>query len=530
MRSLGPVTTEPSARGSGGPSAKRTGRRRGRWRAKRGVSDVVATIILLALTVTLFASIFAFVSSFPAPPAQNTNQFQASLVRTANGTYIAGVTILHLAGPAVSSSVLVYLKSANYPNSPEFANPIPVAWGINNATAWNLGVTWSWTFPAHQQDKLPDQITIYVVSPTQLYYSVILPGQLISVGPTVVDSGTTPANPGIGQSFVVWASISGTVTAGSVFVNLGGVPGLSGTSQAMTLNSLGLWQYTVPSQGTDAAGTYFGFITAGGGGFNTTAAVTISIAPTVTSSGALSVSVVLVPQPPTLPGTSGYLAAVVTYTGSASDEPLTVTFWANQTPGGPWKTNSTELAGPTGLTISGPTSVTVYSTTPSTFSTWLLNSTVVIQASATVTSVGSAQGSTTFGTANLVQGIVFSTSSSFTHNGASSGGCKTTGSPLCPFLNVTVWDNWTATGAPASVSISGTVTANNSAGTKQYTYTIGATTVTSGSSVTVDPVGTKARWAPTVAGPKYTLAVWLKVTANGVTIGYVYDTFVVTVS
>jgi len=39
------------------------------------VSDVVATILLLALTVTLFASIFAFVTSFPSPPAQNSNQF-----------------------------------------------------------------------------------------------------------------------------------------------------------------------------------------------------------------------------------------------------------------------------------------------------------------------------------------------------------------------------------------------------------------------------------------------------------------------
>ncbi len=529
MESVGRGPTDPRARRSAGTSVARAGRRRGRRRGRRAVSDVVATIILLALTVTLFASIFAFVSSFPAPPAQNTNQFQASLVRSANGTYITGITILHLAGPTVPASVLVYFKSANYPNAPEFANPIPVGWGIGNASGWNLGQTWTWNFPTHTPDKLPDQITIYVVSPTQLYYSVILPGQLIQVGPTVVDSGTTPANPGIGQTFVVWASISGTVTAGSVYVNLGGVPGLSGTNQAMTLNSLGLWQYTVPSGGTTAAGTYFAFITAGGAGLNTTAAVTVTVASTVVSSASLSVSVVLVPQPPTLPGTSGYLAAVVTYTGSVSGAALTVTFWANQTPGGPWKTNSTQLAGPTGLTISGPTSVTVYSTTPSTLSAWLLNSTVVIRASATVAGVGSAQGSTTFGTANLIQGIVFSTSTSFTHNGAT-GGCKTTGSPLCPFLNVTVWDNWTATGAPASISVSGTVTANNSAGTKQYTYTIGATTVTSGSSTTVDPVGTKTRWAPTVAGPTYTLSVWLKVTNGGVVIGYIYDTFVVTVS
>ena len=86
-------------------------------RRRRGVSDVIATILLLALTVTLFGAIFAFVTSFPSPPAQSNNQFQASLFYPSNGSasWIAGVRIVHLAGPATPGSALIYLHSANQP-------------------------------------------------------------------------------------------------------------------------------------------------------------------------------------------------------------------------------------------------------------------------------------------------------------------------------------------------------------------------------------------------------------------------------
>lgn len=142
-----------------------------RWRlrvGRRGVSDVVATILLLALTVTLFASIFAFVTSFPSPPAQNTNQFQASLVYATNQSYITQLNILHLAGPSVSKMGLVYVKSARFPSAPEFQNPIPVAWGINNASTWNLGQTWTWNFPTKTLPSAQDNLTVYVVYSSQL--------------------------------------------------------------------------------------------------------------------------------------------------------------------------------------------------------------------------------------------------------------------------------------------------------------------------------------------------------------------------
>lgn len=491
----------------------------------------MATIILLALTVTLFASIFAWVSSFPSPAAQNSNSFQAALQKVANGSgqSIGSITVLHLAGPALPAkggNLEVYLKSARYPTAPQFQNPIPLGWGLANATSWNLGQTWTWTFPTHQQPKLPDNITLYIVSPTQLYFSVILPGLAINVGPTITSAGTNPAAPDVGASFTVWAAISGTITSGSVYANLAAVPGVSPTSVAMTLNSQGLWTATIATGGS-TAGTYYGFITAGGAGQNTTAQVTITIANTVTSPSSLTVSVLTSSQPPFTPATSVYFAAVVSYTGSATNEPVTATFWVNQTTPGAFKDVSQQLAGATGTTLSGPGSVTIYSATPLTYSSWIFNSSILVTASATVSTVGSASGSTTFSTANSIQSIVYTTpSTTFVHSGGT-GGCKTTGSPLCPFLNLTVWNNWTGTGAPASVTFSGMVWAN--ATSKTYTYTVASTTVNSGSSVVVDPVGTKTRWVPTVAGT-YTITEVLIVTSSGTTVALITDNFVIKVT
>ena len=125
------------------PPAKSSRRGRRRLRARRrGVSDVVATILLLALTVTLFASIFAFVTQFPSPPAQNNNQFQASLIYTSSGSNISAIQIIHLAGPSIPGIAQVYLKSATQPNAPEFTTPLDpytVSSGLGGANTWNLG-------------------------------------------------------------------------------------------------------------------------------------------------------------------------------------------------------------------------------------------------------------------------------------------------------------------------------------------------------------------------------------------------------
>lgn len=267
------------------------------WRrvSHRGVADVVATILLLALTVTLFASIFAFVTNFPSPPSQNNNQFQASLVLTSAGTNISSVQITHLAGPSVPGSAQVYLKSATQPFAPEFQSPYTVAsqtltWAtVTGFKVWNLGQVWTLTFSTSSNGKyLPSSngnITIYVVASSQLVFSVILPGTLPIVPPTVLSTWISPANPVTGQAFTVFASISGTYTTcptNCVELNLAYVPGgaslPNGGLEPMVPVSQG-WSYAVPTGTTTSNGTFYAFVNASNtAGASTTGVVAISIA------------------------------------------------------------------------------------------------------------------------------------------------------------------------------------------------------------------------------------------------------------
>jgi hypothetical protein len=248
------------------------------------VSDVVATILLLALTVTLFASIFAFVTAFPAPLAQNNNQFQASLVYGSNssGLYVAAIHILHLAGPVVAGNAQVFLKSSTQPNAPEFQNPYTVSQGLSGATVWNLGQVWNWTFSVSQRPTaIGNNITIYLVAGSQLLFSVILPGAPASVPPTVVGTWIAPSPPAIGQGFTVYATTAGVVN--SVTVGLASVPGGPSTAQSMSLNAQGQWTYTLKS-GATKNGTYYGFVTATGAyGQQAVSPVAIWISPVVTA-------------------------------------------------------------------------------------------------------------------------------------------------------------------------------------------------------------------------------------------------------
>lgn len=251
---------------------------------RRAVSDVVATILLLALTVTLFASIFAFVTTFPQPPAQNNNQFQASLTQAINASsggksYVTSLHILHLAGPPVAGNSLVYLKSANNPAKPEFQSPYTVSSGLGGSNSWNLGQIWNLTFPNSQRPPLPDNITVYIVASSQLLFSVILPGTTVPPPPTIVATYTSPATPAKGQGFTVLATVQGNYGLNSVYVNLAGVPGsLPATPQIMTQNGQGQWTYVVAAGLTTTNGTFYGFVNASNSfGQQTSAAVVITI-------------------------------------------------------------------------------------------------------------------------------------------------------------------------------------------------------------------------------------------------------------
>ena len=302
------------------PNAKRTWRRP---RSRRGVSDVIATIILLALTVTLFSAIFAFVSSFPSPPAQNSNQFQANLVTTSvsNGTqWITGINITHLAGPLVSTTSLVYLKSAASPSHCPFLNPVPVS---NDSSIsgpwWSLGQVWGVSFDTvcgagFHWDQLPDNITVYIVSGSNLLFSQILPGSPIHTAPQVVSTWVSPSPVREGSDFTVNAIISGSFLSNSVYVKLLGVPGFTGTAHQMTFTS-NVWAYTT-AHGPTGTGVYTGFINVTGtNGASVIASVSI---PVISNAGGISVVISAVPSSGNTPLLVHFAASVSGANGSIS--------------------------------------------------------------------------------------------------------------------------------------------------------------------------------------------------------------------
>ncbi len=520
--------------------SRRTGARPSRltrrWRrAHRGVSDVVATILILAITVTLFASLFAFVDSFPPPPAQSVNEFKASLQYTANNSYIQSLSLLMTAGPVIGPSDSVYMKSAANPALPAFNTAIPVAWGINNATVWTVGQTWVYTFGATHLPKLPDNITVFLVSTTQLIYSTTIPGSVPNLPPSVVAAGITPTNPAVAAAFQIYAQFTGNLTGGTPQVNLAGIPGLTGTKTLIKYNGEYVWNVTANS--TTTAGSYDAWLSVtNGAGQTATAEIPIPITSTGGGGGggsSVTVSVGMSPQPPTLPLIgSAYFWANVWYPGSLTNVPVSVNFTISQLAGGRSTAHTVTniIPGQTGLTISGPSSLTVYSQAASNFNNWLLNSSVTITATVTLgMSIGTFNGTIEYPTQNLVQGIVYFTISSTGSTGSVthsfSHSCT---SSTCPFLYLTVWDNFTT--GPTPLSFTGTVTTNSTTGGHTHTYAIAPTSVASGGSTVLNVVtagSTTARWTSPGGGTGtiYNAAMWLTVSSGGTTIGYIYDTF-----
>jgi hypothetical protein len=299
------------------------------------VSEVVATIILLALTVTLFAAIFAWVNTFPAPPAQNSSQFQASIATGTNSSascttavckyVVVSISILHLAGPSVSPYASIYLKSANNPLGPEFKTYSLTQGGISSGTVWSLGQTWYYPFPSGLQPVLPDNITVYVISANQLLFSIILPGQGFTFPPTFLATSVTPGQPSIGQAFTVSASLSGTVTSNSVYVSFAGIPGFTSSSPvAMALGGNGVYTLSSSGLGTSTtSGTYYAvFNASNAAGQATTTALSITIYPA--SGGSSGPSLTLSPSQG--PGESTVTA---TGTGFSSTSSVALTLYGS---------------------------------------------------------------------------------------------------------------------------------------------------------------------------------------------------------
>jgi hypothetical protein len=425
--------------------------------------------MLLALTVVLFSAIFAFVTSFPSPPSQSNNQFQASLTYgTVSGkTVVTSLSILHLAGPAVPATALIYLKSAAEPTAPEFASDYNMSQGgIPYGQPWNLGQSWTYTFLVGDQPTTPDNITIYVVSSSSVLFSVILPGQSFSLPPTFVASAVAPATPSIGGTFNITATLAGSVRTDSVYVNLAGVWGFNSTSPQQLSYSAATGQYFLPVTSSigspTTSGTFYAFLNATGtNGLTALTSLPITITTTgavIPPSAALTVATFLTPaQSPALPAgqqaqsNTETAAALISYSGSATTT-LSVSFYANGTTGGrSWTASSWSSTG-NSVTITGPASVTVYSNTLWTIPTNATTFTYQLTAVTTGTGgVGTATGSYTFAPSlGGVWGWCYP--SGCTHGGSfyspAHHTCtnSTTGSDTCPYFYVKMWDNTTLAG------------------------------------------------------------------------------------
>ncbi|MCI4335724.1 MAG: type IV pilin [Thermoplasmata archaeon] len=297
-----------------------------RRRASRGVSDVIATILLLGLTVTLFASIFFFVNTFPVPPPQPENQFTAGLTYGGSGALtIETVSITHLAGPSIPNNDQVYITSAAHPSR----NPPPflVSAGLSGSGAWNLGQVWTKNISTYALTA-PDNLTVSVVSASQLIFRISLPGSNPNTPPDFIAVGTTPAAPAVGVAIVVYAQIADSnLKSNSVYVNYSELPGSGGASKhVMTFSgATGLWTFTIPSGTTNAAGTYYLFINASD---NNGLKNSVAFAVTLTAPNA-PITVSLTATPATIvAGSAVTLTAQVVNLGSGAGL-ATVSFTAN---------------------------------------------------------------------------------------------------------------------------------------------------------------------------------------------------------
>ncbi len=318
-----------------GPCCARRGmgarwQRRGPRRHRRGVSDVVATILLLALTVVLFSAIFAFVTSFPSPPAQSSNQFQATLFYKSGS--IAGLNITHLAGPQIPSGALVYVKSAGAPTQCFSGVGVTVGSGISTSV-WTLGQTWygPWSIfgctSGYVDSVKGDNLTVFVLNQGNVIFSALLPGQAFASPPTFLSSWTSPSPVLKGAAFKVYTTVSGNLGSHKPYISLAGILGYSGSTSIVPMwynSSQSAWQYNVTGANSTNAtpGTYYGIVNVTGSagsasGLTATTAVSITISP--------AFGVAVSPSPPTFKkSTATATTFVITLTNFGSFSGTTV--------------------------------------------------------------------------------------------------------------------------------------------------------------------------------------------------------------
>jgi hypothetical protein len=315
--------------------------------------------------VTLFSSIFYFVNTFPQPAPQPTNQFTASLSYTVVGTTtkIVGVSILHLAGPTIQGTALIYLYSSDHPTA--FTTPFTVSSGlVGHAAVWNLGQTW-FTNLTSLALTAPDNITVSLTTTSELLFRVTLPGANPSVPPVFTATGTLPNSPLVGHAFTVYVQITDPLLrAASVYVNISQIPGVTGTGlHKLTYSTTnGSWYYVVPTGTSTAAGTYYVFVNASdSAGLYNTAAFTVTLS---TTAGQVTAALLAIPSAP-VAGQTATLTAYVTNGGSATIS-STIAFLAA----------ATNLGTSTGTVAAGSTVAFQQTWTPAASGVYLLQAIV----------------------------------------------------------------------------------------------------------------------------------------------------------
>ncbi len=261
------------------PSKHRLRTRNRGLRGARGVSEVLGTILILALTVTLFSSIFFFVNTFPKPATQPSSQFQGQLYYSyaAKGTHtwvnVSNIVITHLGGPTIYNyNTVIYVVSQAHPQNTTATYTLTSGGlGSGSGASWGTGQVWNLSLAsAGVHLGIPDNITVTIVSGSQVVYRQTLPGSNPTIPPIFDQEGTSPGSPGINSPFSIYVQITDPflpTTSHKVYLNIT-TPGLTCVNPLtaystnttsllrMTYNSTnGLW--FVPSCSSATAGTYY---------------------------------------------------------------------------------------------------------------------------------------------------------------------------------------------------------------------------------------------------------------------------------